>query len=278
VAEGRVRVFSFILSLCYTEAEFGSKQGVVMSGHSKWHSIKHKKAATDSKRGRAFTKLIKEITIAARIGGGDTEANSRLRKAISDAKALNMPADNIKRAIMKGTGELEGGQLEEVNYEGYGPGGVAMIVQAVTDNRNRTVSEIRHMFSKNGGNMAEAGSVSWMFHKKGYIVIEKSKADEETLMALAIDAGADDFNSEQSGYEITTPLESFDAVLNAVKRKGIEPITAEISMIPQNYVKVEGKNAQQVVKLMEALDDHDDVQHVYANFDIEEAELAEAIS
>ena len=248
-----------------------------MSGHSKWHSIKHKKAATDSKRGRAFTKLIKEITIAARIGGGDTEANSRLRKAISDAKALNMPADNIKRAIMKGTGELEGGQLEEVNYEGYGPGGVAMIVQAVTDNRNRTVSEIRHVFSKNGGNMAEAGSVSWMFHKKGYIVIEKSKSDEDTLMTLAIDAGADDFNSEPSGYEITTPLESFDAVLNAVKRKGIEPITAEISMIPQNYVKVEGKNAQQVVKLMEALDDHDDVQHVYANFDIEEAELAEAV-
>ena len=248
-----------------------------MSGHSKWHSIKHKKAATDSKRGRAFTKLIKEITIAARIGGGDTEANSRLRKAISDAKALNMPADNIKRAIMKGTGELEGGQLEEMNYEGYGPGGVAMIVQAVTDNRNRTVSEIRHVFSKNGGNMAEAGSVSWMFHKKGYIVIEKSKSDEDTLMTLAIDAGADDFNSEPSGYEITTPLESFDAVLNAVKRKGIEPITAEISMIPQNYVKVEGKNAQQVVKLMEALDDHDDVQHVYANFDIEEAELAEAV-
>ena len=248
-----------------------------MSGHSKWHSIKHKKAATDSKRGRAFTKLIKEITIAARIGGGDTEANSRLRKAISDAKALNMPADNIKRAIMKGTGELEGGQLEEMNYEGYGPGGVAMIVQAVTDNRNRTVSEIRHVFSKNGGNTAEAGSVSWIFHKKGYIVIEKSKADEDTLMTLAIDAGADDFNSEQSGYEITTPLESFDAVLNAVKKKGIEPITAEISMIPQNYVKVEGKNAQQVVKLMETLDDHDDVQHVYANFDIEEAELAEAV-
>ncbi|PYS53410.1 MAG: YebC/PmpR family DNA-binding transcriptional regulator [Acidobacteria bacterium] len=249
-----------------------------MSGHSKWHSIKHKKAATDSKRGRAFTKLIKEITIAARIGGGDSEANSRLRKAIGDAKALNMPADNIKRAIMKGTGELEGGQLDELTYEGYGPGGVAMIVQAVTDNRNRTVSEIRHVFSKNGGNMAEAGSVSWMFHKRGYIVIEKSKADEETLMSLAIDAGADDFTSEESGYEIITSPESFDAVVQAIKAKGIEPITAEISMIPQNYVKVEGKNAQQVVKLMEALDDHDDVQHVYANFDIEEAELAEAFS
>jgi len=249
-----------------------------MSGHSKWHSIKHKKAATDSKRGRAFTKLIKEITIAARIGGGDAEANPRLRKAVGDAKALNMPADNIKRAIMKGTGELEGGQLDEVTYEGYGPGGVAMIVQAVTDNRNRTVSEIRHVFAKNGGNMGEAGSVSWMFHKKGYIVIEKSKADEETLMSLAIDAGADDFTSEPSGYEIITAPESFDSVVSAVKAKGIEPITAEISMIPQNYVKVEGKNAQQVVKLMEALDEHDDVQHVYANFDIEEAELAEAVS
>src|SRR5207247_5431949 len=164
-----------------------------MSGHSKWHSIKHKKAATDSKRGRAFTKLIKEITIAARIGGGDTEANSRLRKAISDAKALNMPADNIKRAIMKGTGELEGGQLEEMNYEGYGPGGVAMIVQAVTDNRNRTVSEIRHVFSKNGGNMAEAGCVSWMFYKMGDNVMENSEAAGETLMTMVLEAGGGQF-------------------------------------------------------------------------------------
>src|SRR3990172_862495 len=201
-----------------------------MSGHSKWHSIKHKKAATDSKRGRAFTKLIKEITIAARSGGGDMDANARLRKAISDAKALNMPADNIKRAVMKGTGELEGGQIEEVTYEGYGPGGVALIVQAVTDNRNRTVSEIRHVFSKNGGNMGEAGSVAWMFHKKGYIVIDKSKADEDTLMALAIDAGADDFSSDdESVYEIYTSTESFDTVLAAVKAKGIEPRTAQIS-------------------------------------------------
>ena len=167
-----------------------------MSGHSKWHSIKHKKAAIDSKRGRAFTKFIKEITIAARIGGGDPEGNPRLRKAILDAKTLNMPADNIKRAIMKGTGELEGGQLEEILYEGYGPGGVALIVEVVTDNRNRTVSEIRHVFSKNGGNMGEAGSVAWMFSKKGYIVIENAKADEETLMALAIEAGADDFANE----------------------------------------------------------------------------------
>jgi YebC/PmpR family DNA-binding regulatory protein len=249
-----------------------------MSGHSKWHSIKHKKGAIDAKRGRMFTKLIKEITIAARIGGGDAEGNPRLRKAIQDAKGVNMPADNIKRAVQKGTGELEGGQLDEIMYEGYAPGGVAMLVDVVTDNRNRTVSEIRHVFSKNGGNMGESGSVSWMFHKKGYIGIEKSKADEETLMTLAIDAGADDFQSDESMYEIYTSPEAFDSVLTAIKGKGIETMTAEISMIPQNYVKVEGKTAQQVVKLMEILDEHDDVQHVYANFDIEESELAEAVS
>jgi YebC/PmpR family DNA-binding regulatory protein len=249
-----------------------------MSGHSKWHSIKHKKGAIDAKRGRMFTKVIKEITIAARTGGGDMEGNPRLRKAIQDAKGLNMPADNIKRAVQKGTGELEGGQLDEIMYEGYAPGGVAMLVDVVTDNRNRTVSEIRHVFSKNGGNMGESGSVSWMFHKKGYIGIEKSKADEETLMTLAIDAGADDFQSDESMYEIYTSPEAFEGVLNAIKSKGIETMTAEVSMIPQTYVKVEGKTAQQVVKLMELLDDHDDVQHVYANFDIEESELAEAVS
>src|SRR5262249_36406299 len=249
-----------------------------MSGHSKWHSIKHKKGAIDAKRGRMFTKLIKEITIAARIGGGDAEGNPRLRKAGSDAKEVNMPADNIKRAIQKGTGELEGGQLEELQYEGYGPGGVAMIVEVVTDNRNRTVSEIRHVFSKNGGNMGEAGSVAWMFSKKGYIAIDKSKGDEETLMTLAIDAGADDFASDESNYEIYTSPEAFEKVLNSIKAKGIQPQTAEISMIPQNYVKVEGKTAQQLVKLMEALEEHDDVQHVYANFDIEESELAQAVS
>jgi YebC/PmpR family DNA-binding regulatory protein len=249
-----------------------------MSGHSKWHSIKHKKGALDAKRGRMFTKVIKEITIAARIGGGDPEGNPRLRKAVQDAKALNMPADNIKRAIQKGTGELEGGQIEEIMYEGYAPGGVAMLVEVVTDNRNRTVSEIRHVFSKNGGNMGESGSVSWMFHKKGYIGIEKSKADEDTLMTLAIDAGADDFQSDESIYEIYTSPEAFEGVLNAIKAKGIETMASEVSMIPQNYIKVEGKTAQQVVKLMEALDEHDDVQHVYANFDIEESELAEAVS
>ena len=249
-----------------------------MSGHSKWHSIKHKKAAIDSKRGRAFTKFIKEITIAARIGGGDPEGNPRLRKAILDAKTLNMPADNIKRAIMKGTGELEGGQLEEILFEGYGPGGVALLAEVVTDNRNRTVSEIRHVFSKNGGNMAEAGAVSWMFSKKGYIVIEEGKADEDTVMALAIEAGADDFAHEGAHYEIYTSPNSFDAVLAALKDKNLETVSAEISMIPQNYVKVEGKSAQQVLKLMEALDEHDDVQHVYGNFDIEESELEAAVS
>jgi len=249
-----------------------------MSGHSKWHSIKHKKGALDAKRGRMFTKVIKEITIAARIGGGDAEGNPRLRKAIADAKELNMPADNIKRAVQKGTGELEGGQLEELQYEGYGPGGVALIVDVVTDNRNRTVSEIRHVFSKNGGNMGESGSVAWMFSKKGYIVVEKTKSDEETLMTLVIDAGADDFASDETNYEIYTAPDAFDRVLNAVKAKSIEPISAEISMIPQNYIKVEGKTAQQLIKLMEAMEEHDDVQHVYANFDIEESELAEAVS
>jgi YebC/PmpR family DNA-binding regulatory protein len=248
-----------------------------MSGHSKWHSIKHKKAAIDSKRGRAFTKFIKEITIAARIGGGDPEGNPRLRKAILDAKTLNMPADNIKRAIMKGTGELEGGQLEEIMYEGYGPGGVALIAEVVTDNRNRTVSEIRHVFSKNGGNMAEAGAVSWMFSKKGYIAIEDNKADEDTVMSLAIEAGADDFAHEGNLYEIYTSPNAFDGVLNAIKEKGVETLSAEISMIPQNYVKVEGKSAQAVLKLMDALDEHDDVQHVYGNFDIEESELEAAV-
>src|SRR5438552_1733441 len=249
-----------------------------MSGHSKWHSIKHKKGAIDAKRGRAFTKYIKEISIAARIGGGDVDGNPRLRKAILDAKTLNMPADNIKRAIMKGTGELEGGQLEEILYEGYGPAGVALLAEVVTDNRNRTVSEIRHVFSKNGGNMGEAGSVSWMFSKKGYIVIDSSKADEDTLMNLAIEAGADDFVNEGSTYEIYTTPHAFDPVLNALKEKGIDTVSAEISMIPQTSVKVEGKAAQQVIKLMEALDEHEDVQHVYGNFDIEESELEQAVS
>src|SRR5438067_11052604 len=218
-----------------------------MSGHSKWATIKHKKAALDAKRGKAFTRLIKEIMIAARTGG-DPIMNPRLRTALNAAKAVSMPAENIKRAIMRGTGELEGTQIDEIMFEGYGPGGAAVLVEVVTDNRNRTVSEIRHVFSKNGGNMGEAGSVSWMFKKKGYIVIEKSKADEDTLMTHAIDAGADDFSSEESNYEIYTSTESFDSVLSALKPKSIDTMSAEISMIIENYIMVEAKSAQQVVK------------------------------
>src|SRR5881398_2602213 len=246
-----------------------------MSGHSKWHSIKHKKGAIDAKRGRMFTKVIKEITIAARIGGGDAEGNPRLRKAISDAKELNMPADNIKRAIQKGTGELEGGQLDELQYEGYAPGGVAMIVDVVTDNRNRTVSEIRHVFSKNGGNMAEAGSVSWMFHKKGDIVVPKSAAKEDALMGIVLDAGAEDLRDDGENWEVLTAPSAFEAVLEAVKKAGITPTSSSVAMIPQNYIKLEGQQATQMIRLVEALEEHDDVQNVHSNFDIDQKLLEE---
>jgi YebC/PmpR family DNA-binding regulatory protein len=246
-----------------------------MSGHSKWHSIKHKKAATDAKRGRSFTKVIKEITIAARLAGGDAEANPRLRKAVSDAKALNMPADNIKRAILKGIGELEGTAYEEIVYEGYGPGGVAIMVEVLSDNRNRTVGELRYILGKNGGNLGENGCVAWMFTKRGYILVPATDLDEETVMNAAIEAGAEDFEAQEDQYEILTEPESFHAVLGELKEKGIEPETAQLSMIPQNYVKLEGKPAQQMIKLMDVLDDHEDVQNVYANFDIEESELAD---
>ncbi len=245
-----------------------------MSGHSKWHSIKHKKAATDAKRGKMFTKLIKEITVAARTGGGDPEANSRLRNAMAEAKALNMPADNIKRAVMKGTGELDGGAIDEITYEGYGPGGVAVMVEVLTDNRNRTVGEIRFILAKNGGNLGENGCVAWMFTKRGYILIPTEKVDEETVMNIAIEVGAEDFSVQDDNYEIMTSPESFDEVVTELREKGLEPGTAELSMVPQNYVKLEGKAAQQMVRLMDALDDHDDVQDVHANFDIEESELA----
>jgi len=248
-----------------------------MSGHSKWHSIKHKKAATDAKRGKMFTKLIKEITVAARMGGGDPEANARLRKAISDAKGMNMPADNIKRAIMKGTGELEGSSIEEITYEGYGPGGVAVMVETLTDNRNRTVGELRHVFDKHGGNLGENGCVSWMFKKRGYIIVPSKGMEEEEAMNLAIEAGAEDFSVQKEEYEIMTSPDVFHTVLGEVERKGLQPNTAEISMVPQNYVKLEGKVAQQMIKLMDGLDDHDDVQNVHANFDIEESELAKVI-
>ena len=247
-----------------------------MSGHSKWHSIKHKKGALDAKRGKLFTKFIKEITVAARTGGGDPEGNARLRKAILDAKAGNMPNDTIDRAIRRGTGEEEGVNYEEITYEGYGPGGVALMIQSMTDNRNRTVAEIRHIFSKNGGNLGESGSVGWMFEKKGYIVIEKAAKSEEELFELAIEAGADDLRDDEDNFEIITSPDAFDAVLTAIKAAGIEPQVAEIEMVPQNYIRLEGGEARQMLKLMEALEDHDDVQKVSANFDISEADMAAA--
>jgi len=247
-----------------------------MSGHSKWHSIKHKKAAADSKRGRIFTRLIKEMTAAARSGGGDQDGNPRLRLAVATAKAANMPADNIKKAIMRGTGELPGVSYEDVNYEGYGPGGVAIFMHVLTDNRNRTVAELRHILSKNGGNLGETGCVGWMFERKGYFVVEKSSADEEKLLDLALGAGADDMREDGSNFEILTTPDAFEAVKTALEKEKIPTASAEISMIPQNYVKLEGKHAQTMLKLMEALEDHEDIQNVWANFDIDESELEQA--
>ena len=247
-----------------------------MSGHSKWHSIKHKKGATDAKRGKLFTKFIKEITVAARAGGGDPDANARLRKAILDAKAGNMPNDTIDRAVRRGTGAEEGVTYDEITYEGYGPGGVAMLIEAMTDNRNRTVAEIRHIFSKNGGNLGESGSVGWLFEKKGYIVVEKTAKPEEELFEIAIEGGADDVRDDGDNVEIITSPENFESVQSAIKAAGIEPQVAEVSMVPQNYIKLEGSSAQQMLRLMESMEDHDDVQKVYANFDIDEADMAAA--
>jgi len=247
-----------------------------MSGHSKWHSIKHKKGALDAKRGKLFTKFIKEITVAARYGGGDPDGNARLRKAVLDAKAGNMPNDTIDRAIRRGTGEEEGVNYEEITYEGYGPGGVALLIESMTDNRNRTVAEIRHIFSKNGGNLGESGSVGWLFEKKGYIVVDKATKSEEELFELAIEAGADDLRDDEDNFEIITAPDAFEGVLNALKTAGIEPQVAEVEMVPQNYIKLEGADARQMLKLMEALEDHDDVQKVSANFDISEADMAAA--
>ena len=245
-----------------------------MSGHSKWHSIKHKKGALDAKRGKLFTKFIKEITVAARTGGGDPDANARLRKAILDAKNGNMPNDTIDRAIRRGTGEEEGVNYEEITYEGYGPGGVALLIQSMTDNRNRTVAEIRHLFSKNGGNLGESGSVGWMFEKKGYIVVSKTAKSEEELFDLVIEAGADDLRDDEDNFEIITSPEAFEGVHGAVKAAGIEPQVAEVEFVPQNYIRLEGADARQMLKLVEALEDHDDVQKVSANFDISEADMA----
>ena len=247
-----------------------------MSGHSKWHSIKHKKGALDAKRGKLFTKLIKELTVAARSGGGDPGGNARLRKAIADAKASNMPNDTIDRAIRRGTGEEEGVNYEEITYEGYGPGGVALLIEAMTDNRNRTVAEIRHIFAKNGGNLGESGSVGWMFEKKGYLVVEKTAKAEDELFDVAIEAGAEDIRDDQENWEIITSPESFESVSNAIKTAGVTPQVAEVEMVPQNYIRLEGAQASQMLKLMESLEDHDDVQKVSANFDMSEADMAAA--
>ena len=248
-----------------------------MSGHSKWATIKRKKGATDAARGRLFTRLIKEITIAAKNGGGNLDGNPRLRLAIQTAKASNMPADNIKRAMQKGTGELPGVSYEEVTFEGYGPSGVAIIVEVVTDNNNRTVSEMRHVFSRNNGNLGHSGSVAWMFHRKGTIVIpkagQKKPLSEDDLLGIILDAGAEDMQTEDDTYTITTSPATIDAVKKAIEEKGITIENASLQMIPQNTVKVSGKEAEQTLKLMEALEEHDDVQNVYSNFDIDEKEL-----
>jgi YebC/PmpR family DNA-binding regulatory protein len=249
-----------------------------MSGHSKWATIKHKKAATDARRGKAFTKIIREITIAARIGGGDPNTNPRLRTAIAAAKNENMPNDNVDRAIQRGTGALEGEQYEDVTFEGYGPGGVGMLVAAATSNRNRTVSEIRHIMSKHGGNLGEAGSVAWQFSRKGQIVVGKDAADEEKLMSIVLDAGGEDLRDDGSAWEVVTPPEVFEGVREALAAAGIQPASAEVAMLPQNYVKLTGAAAQQMLRLVEALEEHDDVQLVYANFDIDEKEIQAAVA
>jgi YebC/PmpR family DNA-binding regulatory protein len=243
-----------------------------MSGHSKWATIKHKKAATDAKRGKSFTRIIKEIMIAAR-SGGDPDMNPRLRTAITAAKGVSMPADNIKKAIMRGTGELEGGQIDEVMFEGYGPGGAAVLVMVATDNRNRTVSEIRHMFSKNGGNLGEQGSVAWMFERKSQILVPLDKAGEDQLLTIVLDAGADDLRNDGENWDILSPPEAHDAVLHALGKAGIATATAEIAMVPKNLLRVEGKHAAAMLRLSEALEEHDDVQNVYSNFDVDESEM-----
>ncbi|MBV8629978.1 MAG: YebC/PmpR family DNA-binding transcriptional regulator [Silvibacterium sp.] len=245
-----------------------------MSGHSKWATIKHKKGALDAKRGKIFTRLIKEITIAAR-QGGDPDGNPRLRTAVAAAKAENMPADNIKRAIQRGTGELPGATYEEISFEGYGPGGVAIIVDCTTDNRNRAVSEIRHAFSKNGGNLGEPNSVRFMFTKKGVIAVSKDAADEDKLTGIVLDAGGEDLNDEGDTWEIITDPGAYEAVAQAVRDAGIETVMSEITMVATNYTKLEGAPAAQCIRLLEALEDHDDVQNVYSNFDMDAKQLEE---
>jgi YebC/PmpR family DNA-binding regulatory protein len=239
-----------------------------MGGHSHWSTIKRKKGAEDARKGKVFTKIIREITSAARIGGGDITGNPRLRLAVDKAKSVNMPADNIKKAIQRGTGELPGVNYEELTYEGYGPGGVAMLIEISTDNKNRTVSEVRNLLDKNGGRMGEAGSVAWMFGKKGRLVVEAARADEDKLMTLVLEAGAEDMKTDNGTFEIITEPGDFEPVRQAVEAAGIPTVTAEVSYVPQSTVRVEGKEAERVLKLMEVLEDHDDVQAVHANFDI----------
>ena len=248
-----------------------------MSGHSKWATIKHKKAATDAKRGRAFTKIIREIAIAARTGGADPDTNPRLRTAMLSAKAENMPNENIERAIQRGSGQVEGEQYEEVMFEGYGPGGVGMLIQVVTTNRNRVVSEIRHMMGRNGGNLAENGAVGWMFSRKGQIAIAKEQAEEDKLLGIVLDAGADDLRDEGEAWEVLTPPEKFELVREALVKAGITPASAEVSWVPQNYIKLTGTPATQMIRLVETLEEHDDIQNVYANFDVDEKEMQAAM-
>lgn len=247
-----------------------------MSGHSKWHTIKHKKGALDAKRGKVFTRLIKEINVAARSGGGDPNNNARLRKAISDSKAQNMPNDTIDRAIKRGTGELGGDIIEEIIYEGYGPGGVAIMVDTVTDNKNRTVGELRHLFSKNNGNLGEAGCVGWIFEKKGSILLEKGALSEDEMFELVVGAGAEDLKDDGESWLVLTKPDDFDAVLEAIKAAKLTPLSAEIERVPQNTVKLTGKEAQQMLKLYDALEDQDDVQKVAANFEMDDSEYESA--
>jgi len=249
-----------------------------MSGHSKWHTIKHKKGAADAKRGKIFTRIIKELTVAARNGGGDPDMNPRLRTVIAEAKQHNMPADNIKRAIKRGTGEEEGVTYEEVTYEGYGPGGVAVLIETLTDNKNRTVGEIRHTFTKWGGKLGEPNTVARMFHKKGVIVVDKTKAEEEALMNAVLEAGADDMKDDGSAWEIVSTPDAHPAVVEAVKALGVEPTSAEIAMVPTDYIMLAGKQAQQMLKLMDALDDNEDTKNVWSNFDVEEQEIEASLA
>ncbi len=250
-----------------------------MAGHSKWAQIKRKKASTDSKRGKLFSKIVKEVSVAARIGGGNPDGNPRLRTAIEKAKEANMPMENIKRAIQKGTGEIPGALYEEVYYEGYGPGSVAILIEALTDNRNRTVAEIRHIMSKHGGNLGEAGCVSWMFDKKGYLLVNKKTTDEDTLLAISLEAGAEDMKNDpkEENYEVITSTETFPEIKSAIEERGIAISSAEITMIPQNYVSIDTRAWDALMRLIETLEDNDDVQNVHANFDIPD-EVLTAVS